>query len=69
MVAQIIRALGPAVVVGVRGTAGDYEGKRFRYPRSDDVCGDELAQPYSGVESFGRGVDQLPASHSRQTPP
>src|SRR5258708_4954767 len=59
MLAQIVQALGPAAAGEVRGAADDDEGERLRQPYRDHVGGDELAQPYAGVESFSREVDQL----------
>jgi hypothetical protein len=58
VVAQIIRAPRPAVAGEVRGTADHYEGERLRQPHRDHVNGDELAQPYAGVKSFGCEIDQ-----------
>jgi len=59
VLAQIVRALGPAAASEVGGAADDDEAERLRQPHRDHVGGDELAEPDAGVKSSGRDIDEF----------
>jgi len=59
MVTQIVRTLRPVAAGEVGRAADDDKAEWTRERHRDHVCGDELAEPDTGIEPLGREVDQL----------